>query len=80
MKRLAAVMLVLIAVPAEARTVVVVPRATVVAKPMPRMAPGMRSTVRPNAPRVKTPTYSWWWWSSPAAAPCKKGKDGKCRK
>jgi hypothetical protein len=49
MKRLAAVMLALIAVPAEARTVVVVPRATVVAKPMPRMAPGMRSTVRPNA-------------------------------
>ena len=75
MKRLAALMLILIAVPAEARTVVIVPRATVVAKPVPRVGPAMR-----NAPRAKTtPTYNWWWWSTPAA-PCKKGKDGKCRK
>jgi hypothetical protein len=75
MKKLAALMLLLVAVPAEAGTVVVVPRATVVARPMPRVGP----SVRPNA-RVKTPTYSWWWWSTPAATPCKKGKDGKCRK
>jgi hypothetical protein len=81
MRRLAALVF-FIALPAEAGTVVVVPRApVVVARPMPRVAPAMRHSVRPNGPRVKTtPTYSWLWWSSPAAAPCKKGKDGKCRK
>jgi hypothetical protein len=80
MRRLAALVL-FVALPAEAGTVVVVPRApVVVARPMPRVAPAMRPSVRPNTPHAKTPSYSWLWWSSPAAAPCKKGKDGKCRK
>jgi len=79
MRRLAALVL-FVAVPAEAGTVVVVPRApVVVARPMPRVAPAMRHSVRPNT-HAKAPSYSWLWWSTPAATPCKKGKDGKCRK
>ena len=79
MKRLA-VLVLFLALPAEARTVVVTPRPAPVVRPMPRVVPTVRPTVRPNLPRATTPTYSWWLWSSPAAKPCKKDKNGKCRK
>jgi hypothetical protein len=75
MKRLA-VLVLFLAVPAEAKTVVVVPRTAPIVRPMPRVVP----TARPNVPRATTSTYSWWPWSGPAKAPCKKDKNGKCRK
>ena len=79
MKRLAALVL-FIALPAEAATVVVVPRAAPMVRATPRIGPTVRPTVRPNARAAKTPMYWGWLWSAPAAAPCKKDNNGKCRK
>ena len=79
MKRLAALIL-FIALPAEAATVVVVPRAVPMVRATPRVGPAVRPSVRPNTRATKTPMYWGWLWASPAAAPCKKDKNGKCRK
>ena len=79
MKRLAALALFL-ALPAEAATVVVVPRAAPMVRATPRVGPTVRPSVRPNVRATKTPMYWGWLWSAPAAAPCKKDKNGKCRK
>ena len=65
--------LAIVPLPASAATMLVVPRAPVV-----RVAPRTGASVRSHYYRASKPSLFWWpWWS---AAPCKKGKDGRCHR
>ena len=68
MKRLAALIL-FIALPAEAATVVVVPRAALIVRATPRVGPAVRPTIRPNARATKTPMYWGWLWVGTGRSP-----------
>ena len=61
---------VIVAHPAEAAHVVIVPHAPVV-RVTPRVGPSARS----HGSRATSPTLFWWPWS----APCRKDKRGNCR-